>query len=59
MAAWLLIRTGEKEKGFQALEGVLRENGYAMLTAMNDRLDRGGGPAFTRCHSGRSRPGQL
>jgi arylsulfatase A-like enzyme len=35
MAAWLLIRTGEKERGFQALEGVLRENDYAMLTAMN------------------------
>jgi HEAT repeat protein len=35
MAAWLLIRTGEEEQGFQALEGVLRENGYAMLTAMN------------------------
>jgi N-sulfoglucosamine sulfohydrolase len=35
MAAWLLIKTGEKEKGFQALENLLRENGYAMLTAMN------------------------
>jgi arylsulfatase A-like enzyme len=35
MAAWLLIRTGEEEQGFQALEGVLRENDYAMLTAMN------------------------
>jgi N-sulfoglucosamine sulfohydrolase len=35
MAAWLLINTGEKEKGFQCLETLLRENGYAMLTAMN------------------------
>ncbi len=35
MAAWLLIKTGEKKKGFQCLETLLRENGYAMLTAMN------------------------
>lgn len=35
MAAWLLIRTGEKEQGFQCLENLLRENDYAMLTAMN------------------------
>jgi len=35
MAAWLLIRTGEKEKGLQCLENLLKENSHASLKVLN------------------------
>ncbi|MCK4565349.1 MAG: sulfatase [Verrucomicrobia bacterium] len=35
MAAWLLIRTGEKKKGFQCLKNLLEENSYATLSVLN------------------------
>ena len=35
MAAWLLIKTGEKKKGLQCLEDLLEENSYAALTVLN------------------------
>lgn len=35
MAAWLLIRTGEKEKGFECLDHLLREKSYATLKVLN------------------------
>jgi hypothetical protein len=35
MAAWVLIKTGEKEKGLEGLETLLQENSYAMLTVLN------------------------
>ncbi len=35
MAAWLLIRTGEKEKGLQCMEGLIREESYALLKVLN------------------------
>jgi N-sulfoglucosamine sulfohydrolase len=35
MAAWLLIKTGDREKGYQCLDNLLRQNDYAMLAAMN------------------------
>ena len=35
MAAWLLIRTGEKERGLKCLETLLRQNSYAILTVLN------------------------
>jgi N-sulfoglucosamine sulfohydrolase len=35
MAAWLLIKTGEKENGFQCLENLLAQESYASLTVLN------------------------
>ncbi|TWU37923.1 Arylsulfatase [Novipirellula aureliae] len=35
MAAWLLINTGEKEKGFQCLDNLLKTNSYATLKVLN------------------------
>ncbi len=35
MAAWLLIRTGEKEKGFACLNNLIDQNSYAILTVLN------------------------
>ena len=35
MAAWLLIRTGEKKKGFACLDHLLKENSYATLKVLN------------------------
>jgi N-sulfoglucosamine sulfohydrolase len=35
MAAWLLIRTGEKDKGFQCLENLVSEESYALLKVLN------------------------
>ncbi len=35
MAAWLLIRTGEKEKGLQSLSALLSEKSYASLKVLN------------------------
>jgi len=35
MAAWLLIRTGEKEKGLQCLSALLSEKSYASLKVLN------------------------
>lgn len=35
MAAWLLIRTGEKKKGFQCLKNLLEENSCATLSVLN------------------------
>lgn len=35
MAAWTLLNTGEKEKGFSALEKLLNEKSYASLTVLN------------------------
>ncbi|MEI6890696.1 MAG: sulfatase [Pontiella sp.] len=35
MAAWLLINTGERQKGFQCLENLLKINSYATLKVLN------------------------
>lgn len=35
MAAWLLIHTGEKEKGFKCLENLLKTHSYATLMVLN------------------------
>ncbi len=35
MAAWLLVRTGEKEKGLQCMEALLKSGSYAMLSVLN------------------------
>jgi hypothetical protein len=35
MVAWLLIKTGEKEQGFQCLSTLLKENSYATLKVLN------------------------
>jgi arylsulfatase A-like enzyme len=35
MAAWLLINTGEKEKGLQCLEDLLKQDSYATLAVLN------------------------
>ena len=35
MAAWLLIRTGTKQKGLQTLAALLKENSYASLKVLN------------------------
>jgi arylsulfatase A-like enzyme len=35
MAAWLLIKTGEQQKGFQCLEHLLKTHSYATLTVLN------------------------
>jgi hypothetical protein len=35
MAAWLLVRTGEKEKGLQCLENLITEESYALLKTLN------------------------
>ncbi len=35
MAAWLLINSGEAEKGFQCLENLLKTNSYATLKVLN------------------------
>jgi len=35
MAAWLLIRTGEKKEGLQCLEALLKEKSYATLKVLN------------------------
>lgn len=35
MAAWTLIRAGQKEKGLEILNNLLQENSYAMLTVLN------------------------
>ena len=35
MAAWLLIRMGEKERGFQTLDTLLKEKSYATLAVLN------------------------
>ena len=35
LAAWLLIRAGNEEKGFGCLEQLLREKSYATLTVLN------------------------
>jgi arylsulfatase A-like enzyme len=44
MAAWLLIRTGNSEQGFQCLESLLKQKSYATLTVLNivDWLDENG-----------------
>jgi arylsulfatase A-like enzyme len=35
MAAWLLVKTGEKEQGLKCLEVLLKENSYASLKVLN------------------------
>ncbi|MCF7817216.1 MAG: sulfatase [Kiritimatiellales bacterium] len=35
MAAWLLIKTGEKEKGLACMEKMLKEKSYATLSVLN------------------------
>jgi len=35
MAAWLLVNTGNKEKGLQCLENLLKEESYATLKVLN------------------------
>ncbi|VGO21338.1 sulfatase family protein [Pontiella sulfatireligans] len=35
MAAWLLINTGQQEKGLQGLENLIREESYALLKVLN------------------------
>ena len=35
MAAWLLVRTGEKEKGTQCLANLLKSGSYATLSVLN------------------------
>ncbi|WP_299555860.1 sulfatase [Seonamhaeicola sp.] len=35
MAAWLLIRTGEKEKGMACLKDLINQNSYAILMVLN------------------------
>lgn len=35
MAAWLLIRTGEKNKGIACLTGMIEQNSYALQTLLN------------------------
>jgi N-sulfoglucosamine sulfohydrolase len=35
MAAWLLINTGNKEKGLQCLENLIKEESYALLKVLN------------------------
>ena len=44
MAAWLCIRTGEKERGLNCLKSLLEEKSYASLTVLNI-LDWMGGDA--------------
>jgi hypothetical protein len=46
MAAWLLIRTGEKDKGLQCLENLLKQESYATLKVLNilDWLDEDAKP---------------
>ena len=35
MAAWILVRTGDKAKGLQCLEAMLKQNSYATLSILN------------------------
>jgi arylsulfatase A-like enzyme len=35
LAAWLLIRTGEQEKGLKVLENLLEQESYALLSVLN------------------------
>ena len=35
MAAWLLVRVGEKEKGFACLSGMIENESYSMLSILN------------------------
>ena len=35
MAAWLMVRTGEKEKGTQCLGNLLKSGSYATLSILN------------------------
>lgn len=35
MAAWLLIRTGNKEQGIACLTDLIDQNSYALLTVLN------------------------
>ncbi|MBK1877708.1 sulfatase family protein [Pelagicoccus mobilis] len=35
MAAWLLVRNGEKEKGLAALNDLIKQNSYAILMVLN------------------------
>jgi len=35
MVAWLMVRTGEQEKGIHCLEALLKEESYATLTVLN------------------------
>jgi len=35
MAAWLLVKTGNKQKGLQCLENLIKEESYALLKVLN------------------------
>ena len=35
MAAWILVRTGDKAKGLKCMEGMLKQNSYATLSILN------------------------
>ena len=53
IAAWTLIRSGDKKQGFQCLENLLKEKSYASLTVMNvvDWLGNDGNILMPAIHS--------